>query len=194
MDGCELFGLGAAIGMMMTERGLAAPAVGDSVLATAVPELAERVQAVVFGPDTGRLDVIPDAPVERRPSPDGYHRAIAAHRQAAAPSRVDPDQAIAEAMERQTAALRGLFRRAFLEPDVVADDVPAPIERRCQGEVFHTAALWRARAERVVQAHPQLRGRGPARPTVRSAAVPACSPWTLRRVPGIGGTAAPSRS
>ncbi|WLQ45129.1 DciA family protein [Streptomyces laculatispora] len=68
-DGREPLGLGSAISRMMTERGLAAPAAGgsvlarfDGILAAAVPELAGRVQAVAFDADTGRLDVVPDAP------------------------------------------------------------------------------------------------------------------------------------
>lgn len=68
-EGREPLGLGSAIGMMMTERGMAAPAAGGSVLAdfdtilTAVaPELAGRVTAVAFDSDTGRLDVVPDLP------------------------------------------------------------------------------------------------------------------------------------
>ncbi|GGY78974.1 hypothetical protein GCM10010363_69890 [Streptomyces omiyaensis] len=68
-DGREPLGLGAAITMMMTERGLVAPAAGGSVLAqweailaAAAPELAGHVQAVGFDADTGRLDVAPDAP------------------------------------------------------------------------------------------------------------------------------------
>ncbi|MFF8604053.1 hypothetical protein ACF065_33685 [Streptomyces sp. NPDC015232] len=68
-DGREPLGLGAAITMMMTERGLVAPAAGGSVLAqwetilaAAAPELAGHVQAVKFDADTGRLDVAPDAP------------------------------------------------------------------------------------------------------------------------------------
>ncbi|MFF9349082.1 DUF721 domain-containing protein [Streptomyces sp. NPDC014734] len=68
-DGRAPVGLGAAIGMMMTERGLVAPAAGGSVLArfeailaTAVPELVGRVQAVAFDVDTGRLDIVFDAP------------------------------------------------------------------------------------------------------------------------------------
>lgn len=55
--------------MMMTERGMAAPAAGGSVLAdfdtiltAVVPELAGRVQAVAFDAETGRLDVVPDLP------------------------------------------------------------------------------------------------------------------------------------
>ncbi|MER6723114.1 DUF721 domain-containing protein [Streptomyces halstedii] len=68
-DGREPLGLGAAIGMMMTERGLVAPAAGgsvlahfDDILAAAAPELAGHVQDVGFDADTGRLDVAPDAP------------------------------------------------------------------------------------------------------------------------------------
>ncbi|MFF9795474.1 DUF721 domain-containing protein [Streptomyces bacillaris] len=61
-DGREPLGLGAAIGMMMSERGMAAPAVVgnvladfDAILAAAAPELAGRVQAVAFEAETGRL-------------------------------------------------------------------------------------------------------------------------------------------
>ncbi|MDV9193225.1 DciA family protein [Streptomyces sp. SR27] len=68
-DGREPLGLGAAISMMMTERGLAAPAAGGSVLAqwetilaAAAPELAGRVKATAFDEESGRLDVVPDAP------------------------------------------------------------------------------------------------------------------------------------
>jgi len=67
-EGREPLGLAAAIGMMMTERGLAAPAAGgsvlarwDDILAAAAPELAGHVQAVKFDADNGRLDVVPDA-------------------------------------------------------------------------------------------------------------------------------------
>jgi hypothetical protein len=217
-DGREPLGLGAAIGMMMTERGMAAPAAGgsvlaqfDDILAAAAPELAGHVQAVGFDADTGRLDVAPDAPaygtqlrwsapkliaaanekvrganvrtlhvlaptpakagpataaadptppsvpaaaVQRRTPPDGYRRAIEAHRQAARPSTVDP--AIAEAVERQTAAMRALSRRAFPEPDIVPDDAPASIEatrahRRRQAATTEAAALRRARQERAAR-------------------------------------------
>ncbi|MEU9983730.1 DUF721 domain-containing protein [Streptomyces sp. NPDC050856] len=68
-DGREPLGLGAAIGMMMTERGMVAPTAGGSVIAqweatlsAAAPELTGHVQAVAFDADTGRLDVVPDAP------------------------------------------------------------------------------------------------------------------------------------
>ncbi|MFD4577268.1 DciA family protein [Streptomyces sp. NPDC058417] len=214
-DGREPLGLGAAIGMMMTERGLAAPAAGgsvlaqfDAILAAAAPELAGHVQAVGFDTDTGRLDIVPDAPaygtqlrwitpklittanervqgghvrtihvlppapmkadpasaaaapappavpVERRTPPEGYHRAIEAHRQAARPPLTNP--AIAEAVERQCAAMRELSRRAFPEPEAAAHDAPSPIgqvraERRRQADASHAAALRRARAERATR-------------------------------------------
>src|SRR4051812_49427464 len=68
-DGREPLGLGAAIGMMMTERGLVAPAAGGSILArwetilaAAAPELAGHVTAVAFDADSGRLDVVADSP------------------------------------------------------------------------------------------------------------------------------------
>ncbi|MEU3901595.1 DciA family protein [Streptomyces sp. NPDC045251] len=218
-DGRDPLGLGAAIGMMMTERGMVAPAAGgsvlvqfDDILAAAAPELAGHVQAVGFDADTGRLDVTPDAPaygtqlrwkapkliaaanekvsganvrtvhvlapapakagpataaddpapqptapavpVERLMPPEGYRRAIEAHRQAARPSLADP--AIAEAADRQTAAMRALSRRAFPEPDVVADDAPAPMDqaraqRRRQAAATEAAALRRARQERAAR-------------------------------------------
>lgn len=66
-EGREPLGLGSAIGMMMTERGMTAPAAGgsvladfDTILAAVVPELAGRVKAVAFDTETGRVDVAPD--------------------------------------------------------------------------------------------------------------------------------------
>ncbi|MGW3563546.1 DciA family protein [Streptomyces sp. NPDC000941] len=68
-DGREPLGLATAISLMMTERGMVAPAAGGSVLAkwadilaAAAPELAGHIKAVKFDADTGRLDVVPDAP------------------------------------------------------------------------------------------------------------------------------------
>ncbi|MFE1271281.1 DciA family protein [Streptomyces sp. NPDC058758] len=68
-DGREPLGLGAAISMMMTERGLVAPAAGGSVLAqwpgiaaAVSPTLPGHVQATGYDPDTGRLDLRPDSP------------------------------------------------------------------------------------------------------------------------------------
>ncbi|MFE1028573.1 DciA family protein [Streptomyces sp. NPDC058818] len=218
-DGRDPLGLGAAIGMMMTERGMVAPVAGggvlarfDDILAAAAPELAGHVQALGFDADTGRLDVTPDAPaygtqlrwkapkliaaanekvsgasvravhvlalapakagpataaaapapqptapavpVERRMPPEGYRRAIEAHRQVARPSLADP--AIAEAVERQTAAMRAMSRRAFPESDVVADDASVPMDqaraqRRRQTAATEAAALRRARQERAAR-------------------------------------------
>ncbi|MER0443188.1 DciA family protein [Streptomyces sp. Edi4] len=112
-------------------------------------------------PAPGPADVAPADPAPAAPTGlaktretacEGYRRALAAHQEVAAPSRVDP--AIAEAVERQTAAMRELSRRAFPEPPVVPDDAPAPIdqvraERRRQAAATEAAALRRARAERA---------------------------------------------
>ncbi|WP_443333343.1 hypothetical protein [Streptomyces sp. CB01580] len=102
--------------------------------------------------DPAPQPTVPAVTVERRTPPEGYCRAIEAHRQAARPSLADPG--IAEAVERQTAAMRELSRRAFPEPDVVADDAPALIgqaraQRRRQAAATEAAALRRARAERA---------------------------------------------
>ncbi|WP_327389387.1 hypothetical protein OG728_02125 [Streptomyces microflavus] len=84
---------------------------------------------------------------------EGYRRALAAHQEVALPRQVDPG--IAAAVERQTAAMRELFRRAFPEIDVaVPDDATAPIERarterRRQADASHAAVLRRGRAERA---------------------------------------------
>jgi hypothetical protein len=94
----------------------------------------------------------PEASVDpRRPAPEGYHQALAAHQSAAPPSRIDPG--IAEAVERQTRAMRELSRRAFPEPP---DDAPAAIEttralRRRQAAATEAAALRRARQERAAR-------------------------------------------
>ncbi|MFD9534678.1 hypothetical protein [Streptomyces sp. NPDC060010] len=77
-QGVRRDGRGAAISMMMTERGLAAPAADGSVqaqwetiLAAAAPELTGDVQALKFDADTGRLDVSPDfSELRARTAPD----------------------------------------------------------------------------------------------------------------------------
>ncbi|WP_435611056.1 DUF721 domain-containing protein [Streptomyces sp. C10-9-1] len=68
-DGRAPLAFGTAIEMMMTEQGLVAPAAGGSVLArwetiltAAAPELAGHVKATGFDEESGRLDVVPDAP------------------------------------------------------------------------------------------------------------------------------------
>ncbi|MFF3733377.1 hypothetical protein ACFYXM_24440 [Streptomyces sp. NPDC002476] len=63
---------------------------------------------------------------------------------------------IAEAVERQTAAMRELSRRAFREPDTIPDDTLAPIEqaraqRHRQAAATEAAALRRACAERAAR-------------------------------------------
>ncbi|MGV9844786.1 DciA family protein [Streptomyces fungicidicus] len=91
-------------------------------------------------------------PRTRETASDGYRHALAAHQEAARPSRVDPH--IAQAVERQTKAMRELSRRAFPEPDAnspVQFDAGLP-ERRRQAEVSRAAALRRARAERAQRA------------------------------------------
>jgi predicted nucleic acid-binding Zn ribbon protein len=98
---------------------------------------------------------VPTGPAKTRETAcEGYRRALQAHREVAPPSQVDPG--IAEAVERQTAALRELSRSAFPEPDDVPNDAPAPLdgarsERRHQAEVSRAAALRRARQERAAR-------------------------------------------
>ncbi|MEV5567869.1 DUF721 domain-containing protein, partial [Streptomyces sp. NPDC052196] len=97
----------------------------------------------------------PSGPVRvRETASDGYRRALAAHQEVVRPSRMDPG--IAEAVERQTAAMRELSRRAFPEPPAVPDDAPAPInaahlQRRREAAATEAAALRRARAERAAR-------------------------------------------
>jgi len=101
----------------------------------------------------------PAGPVRtRETASDGYRRALAAHQEVAPPRRVDP--AIADAVERQTAAMRALSARAFPEADA-PDEQPAPIEavraqRRQESEKTRLAALRRARRERAGQGPAEL--------------------------------------
>ncbi|MEU5756732.1 DciA family protein [Streptomyces sp. NPDC047829] len=97
----------------------------------------------------------PEMPVKKREmASPGFRLALASHQAVTPAQRLDPG--ITEAVERQTAAMRELSRRAFPEPDVVPDDVPAPIEqarleRRRQAAATEAAALRRARAERAAR-------------------------------------------
>ncbi|MFE5901189.1 DciA family protein [Streptomyces sp. NPDC056488] len=122
-------------------------------------------------------DPAPAAPAgpakTRETACEGYRRALAAHQEVAVPSRVDPG--IAAAVERQTAAMRELSRRAFPVADVVADDVPAPIEqartqRRREADVSHAAALRRARAERAAREAGTVAAVTPQRAPLRTSA------------------------
>ncbi|MET8955508.1 hypothetical protein [Streptomyces sp. NPDC004533] len=83
----------------------------------------------------------------RETASDGYRRTLTAHQKTASLRRVDP--AIADAAERQTAAMRDLSRRAFPEPDAVLDDAPTLIEAarakdHRQAAAAEAAALRRA--------------------------------------------------
>ncbi|MBL3668377.1 DUF721 domain-containing protein [Streptomyces sp. M2CJ-2] len=115
--------------------------------AAPAPRTARKVLAAA--PDA------PSAPVKTREmASPGFHQALAAHQAVVPASRVDPS--IAEAVERQTRAMRALSLRAFPEAEEAADDQPAPIERarierRRQADVSRAAALRRARAERAAR-------------------------------------------
>jgi predicted nucleic acid-binding Zn ribbon protein len=132
-------------------------AANESAGRTVVQSLRILAPGTVAVPEPADVDPEPAAapagpPRTRETASDGYRRALAAHQEAARPSRVD--LSIAEAVERQTAAMRELSRRAFPEPDDVSDDAPAPIEqarteRRRQADASHAAALRRARAEKA---------------------------------------------
>jgi predicted nucleic acid-binding Zn ribbon protein len=132
-------------------------------------------------PAPGPADVVPADPAPAPTGPaksretacEGYRRALAAHQEAAVPSRVDPG--IAEAVERQNRAMRELSRRAFPEIDVVADDAPAPIDqartqRRREADVSHAAALRRARAERAAREAGTVAAVTPQRAPLRTSA------------------------
>ncbi|MFG3133491.1 DciA family protein [Streptomyces tendae] len=134
-------------------------AANESAGRTVVRSLRILAPGAVPVPEPVEIDPEPSAapagrPRTRETASDGYRRALTAHQEVARPSRVNPG--IAEAVERQTAAMRKLSRRAFPEPDVVPDDVPTSIEhvgleRRRQAAATEAAALRRARAERVAR-------------------------------------------
>ncbi|MEU6009551.1 DciA family protein [Streptomyces sp. NPDC047453] len=94
---------------------------------------------------------VPEASVKTRDTASlGYRQALAAHQAAAPARRVDPG--IAEAVERQTRAMRELSRRAFPEQD--PDGGAALLEEtrtkgRRAAEASHSRALRRAQAERA---------------------------------------------
>ncbi|MFJ1799036.1 DciA family protein [Streptomyces sp. NPDC088180] len=129
-DGREPLGLGSAIGMMMTERGMATPAAGgsvladfDTILAAVVPELAGRVQAVAFDAETGRLDVAPDIPAAGTQLRWNAPKLVAAankrvsganvralHVLAPAPVKAGPATAAAEQAQQPTAPAAPMHR------------------------------------------------------------------------------------
>lgn len=118
-----------------------------------------RILAPGTVPVTGPSDADPKPaaapagpPRTRKTASDGYRRELSTRRETAPPSRVASH--IAETVERQTAAMRELSRRAFPEAVVVVDDALAPTEqartkRRRQADVSRAAALRRACAERA---------------------------------------------
>lgn len=112
--------------------------------------------------DVVQAPEVPKDPVKTRElASDGYHRALAAHRQAAPPRLADP--AITEAVGRQTRAMRELSRRAFPEPHSVPDDAPASLaaaraQRRRDAEKSRIAALSRARKERAYRTEASVVG------------------------------------
>ncbi|MFB6814326.1 DciA family protein [Streptomyces sp. NPDC056347] len=90
----------------------------------------------------------------RQEASPGFHRALAAHQAVTPAQRLDPG--IAEAVERQTRAMRELSRRAFPEMEAAVEDAPAPInaahlQRRREAAAIEAAALRRARAERAAR-------------------------------------------
>ncbi|MBT2544985.1 DUF721 domain-containing protein [Streptomyces sp. ISL-44] len=105
----------------------------------------------------------PQAPVKTREmASPGYHQALAAHQAVASARRVDPG--IAEVVEWQTRVMRELSRRAFPEPDPVAEDASAPIEqarvqRHREAAATEAAAVRRARAGGRAGRGPHCRGR-----------------------------------
>ncbi|MFE6288225.1 DUF721 domain-containing protein [Streptomyces sp. NPDC057877] len=122
----------------------------------------------VSEPDTVAPATAPNGPVKTRESAsEGYRQALAAHQSVAPARRVDPG--IAEAVERQTRAMRELSRRAFPEPEVSSEAQPAPIEagriqRRREAEATRALALRRARTERAARQDSTAAGQpeGPA--------------------------------
>ncbi|MFE4995704.1 hypothetical protein ACFRH4_31075 [Streptomyces mirabilis] len=77
---------------------------------------------------------------------DGYHRALAAHQQAAPPRLADPD--ITEAVERQTREMRELSQRAFPEPQTALIETAREQHRR-KADIVRAKALRLARAQRA---------------------------------------------
>ncbi|MFE4653579.1 DciA family protein [Streptomyces sp. NPDC056707] len=84
-------------------------------------------------PAPGPADVAPADPVPAAPTGpartreaacEGYRRALAAHQSVAPAQRLD--RGIAEAVERQTRAMRESRHWAFPEPETVPKDAPVP--------------------------------------------------------------------
>lgn len=137
-------------------------AVNETVGATAVRVV--RVLDVGSAPGqhpadavSGSRSQISEGTVETRDmASDGFRRTLAAHLAARQAGLIggEVDVRIAQAVERQTRAMRELSRRAFPEEEVVSDDAPALIEaahiqQRRRTANAEAGALGRARAERA---------------------------------------------
>jgi hypothetical protein len=165
---------------LITARIVAAAneAAGTAVVCTVrvlAPGAAPAPRTVPEAPAAARnAPAAPAAPVKTREMGSaGFHEALAAHQAVVPASRVDPS--IAQAVERQSAAMRALSRRAFPEPEEPAEDAPAPIEqarteRRRQADASHTAAVRRARAERAAREAGTVAAVTPERAALRTSA------------------------
>ncbi|MGA5498749.1 DUF721 domain-containing protein [Streptomyces cinereoruber] len=149
-DGREPLGLGAAITMMMTERGLVAPAAGGSILAqwdtiltAAAPELAGHVRAVAVDEESGRLDVVPDAPAYGTKVRWIAPKLIAAANQAVPGANIRAVYVLAPAARAATTATSP----AAAGGSVSGSDVPAgPVKTRETASAGYRRALEAHRA------------------------------------------------
>lgn len=132
----------------------------------------------------------PAGPVRtRETASDGYHRALAALQEATPPRRVDP--AIAEAVERQTAAMRSLSLLAFPEPEQAVGDIEqARVERRRQADASHAPRPCTGPARNARPGRPRRPGRRPPPRRGFREVDPRPAPHPtpcLRPVPRLGG-------
>ncbi|MFJ5129888.1 DUF721 domain-containing protein [Streptomyces sp. NPDC088555] len=156
-DGREPLGLGSAISRMMTERGMAVPAAGGNVLATfdailtaAVPDLADRVQAVGFDAGTGRLDVIPDAPA------CGTKLRWSAPQLIAAANELVPGANVRALHVLAPAPLRTSPATAVTDPAPQPSAPAMPVERRTPSEGYRRAIEAHRQATRPTRADPHI--------------------------------------
>ncbi|MEU7106378.1 hypothetical protein ABZ951_15135 [Streptomyces sp. NPDC046215] len=145
--GRDPLGLGAAIVVMMAERGMVAPAADgsvlaqfDTILATAVHELAGWVQAVKFDADTGRLDAVPDAPAVGTKLRWSAPKLIAAANETVPKANVRALHVLAPALMKDGPAT------AVADPAPQPAAPAAPVERRTPPDGYR----------RAIEAHPAL--------------------------------------
>ncbi|MEU2294093.1 DUF721 domain-containing protein [Streptomyces bacillaris] len=150
-DGREQLKLGSAIGMMMIECGMAAPAAGGSVLAAVVPELAGRVQAVDLDAETGRLEVVPDLPAAGTQLRWSAPKLIAAANEKAPGANVRALHVLAPAPVKASHAT------AAAEPAPPPTTPAAPMQRTDPPEGYREAiAVHRATWTRQQHANPEI--------------------------------------